>query len=199
MPRCRLTTLASSRFTSTRWSFATPHVGARFRSKRKRSSETCIKISVTESVLQRCERWLPGAVARRNAFDLERIFQTRHHLGDDIVRRDDEVKTACNQMNFGIDSRRCLDNLLSPFRVPRLPFPHSSHLHVRTHIHMPALHGVHGVSAAITLHPGHTFHVRHVVARHIHARHLELAFLILLIFGLLLRPSRRQQQCPAEK
>ena len=64
---------------------------------------------------------------------------------------------------------------------------------------MPALHGVHGVSAAITLHPSHTFHVRHVVARHIHARHLVLAFLILLIFSLILRPSRRQQQCPAEK
>src|ERR1700730_11208593 len=53
-----------------RGSLATTHAGAHFRSKRKSSAETCIKISVTESLLQRGERWLARAVARRDTFDL---------------------------------------------------------------------------------------------------------------------------------
>jgi hypothetical protein len=51
-------------------------------------------MSVTESFLQRCERGLAGAVAWRNVFDLERIFQSRYRLCDNIVRRDDKVETA---------------------------------------------------------------------------------------------------------
>src|SRR6267378_1851369 len=97
-----------------RRSLASSHVGARVRSKRESSAETCIKISVTENFLQRCERWLARAVARRNTFDLEAILQSRHYLRDNIVRGDDEVEAAGNQMNFRIDSCRCLDNLLNP-------------------------------------------------------------------------------------
>jgi hypothetical protein len=98
-----------------RWSLATSRVGAHSRSKRKSSAETCIKISVTESFDQRCEHWLARAVARRNAFDLERIFQSRHRLCDNIIRRDDKVEAAGDQMNFGIDSRRGLDNSFNPW------------------------------------------------------------------------------------
>jgi len=61
-----------------RWSFAAPHVRASFRFKRQSSAQTCIKMLITECLLQRCERWLAGAVARRNAFYLERIFQSRY-------------------------------------------------------------------------------------------------------------------------
>ena len=57
-----------------RRSLASSHGGARVRSKRESSAETCIKISVTESFLQRCERWLARTVARRNVFYLECIF-----------------------------------------------------------------------------------------------------------------------------
>jgi hypothetical protein len=45
-----------------RRSLAAPHVGARVRSKRWSSAETRIEISVTKSLLQRCERWLARAV-----------------------------------------------------------------------------------------------------------------------------------------
>ena len=90
------------------------HVGAHFRSERKSSAETCIKISITESVLQRRERWLARAVARCDAFDLVCIFQSRHRLCDNVIRRDDKVETAGNQTNFRIDGSRCLDNLFNP-------------------------------------------------------------------------------------
>src|SRR3954453_18602858 len=98
-----------------RRSFAAPPVGARVRCQRQRSSEACVKISVTEGLLQCRECWLARAMARRNAFDLEGIFQSRHCLCDNLVRRDDKVETAGNQMNFRIDSCSGLDNLLDPW------------------------------------------------------------------------------------
>jgi hypothetical protein len=58
-----------------RRSLASSHVGARVRSKRESSAETCIKISVTESFLQRCERWLARAVPRRNVSTLKVSFR----------------------------------------------------------------------------------------------------------------------------
>ena len=54
-------------------------------------------------------------MARRDVFDLECIFQSRHRLCNNIVRRDDKVETAGNQMNFRIDRSRCLDNPLNPW------------------------------------------------------------------------------------
>ena len=81
-----------------RRSLASSHVGARVRSKRESGAKTCIKISVTESFLQRGEHWLARAVARSNALDLERIFQSGHCLRDNIVRSDDEVEATGNQM-----------------------------------------------------------------------------------------------------
>src|SRR5205085_6713688 len=94
--------------------FATPRIGARVRAKRKRSAETRIKVPVTESFLQCRERWLAGAMPRRNIFDLEGIFQGPHCLCDNLVRGDDEMKAASDQMNLGIDSRRGLDNPFNP-------------------------------------------------------------------------------------
>ena len=103
-----------------RWSFATPHVRASFRSKRESSAETCIKILVTECFLQRCERWLAGAVARRNVFDLERIFQSRYRLCDNIVRRDDKVETAgAARKDFSITLIRQARCLLAVVLMPR--------------------------------------------------------------------------------
>src|ERR1700726_1916403 len=94
---------------------ASSHAGARVRSKRESRAETCIKIPVTKGFLQRRERWFARAVARSNALHLERILQSCHCLRDNIVRSDDEVEAAGNQMNSGIDSCRCLDNPFNPW------------------------------------------------------------------------------------
>ena len=89
------------------------HLGSRIRAERKSSAETSVKISVTETVLQCCESWFTRAVARRNAFDVECVSQICHHLSDDIVRGDDKVETASNELNFDVDSSRCLDDLFN--------------------------------------------------------------------------------------
>ena len=93
--------------------FAASHLGAIVRSKRKGSAETRIKISIAKSLLQRCERWLASAVARCDAFDFECIFESRHSLCDNLIRGDDKVEAAGNDMNLRIDSRRCLHNLVN--------------------------------------------------------------------------------------
>jgi hypothetical protein len=53
-------------------------------------------------------------MAGRNVLHLEGVLQRSHHLRDSVIRRDDKVKAARDQPDFGIDGRRRLDNLLDP-------------------------------------------------------------------------------------
>ena len=59
------------------------------------------------------------------------------------------------------------DYLVGFFLIAWLEIAQRGHLHVRAHIHMMALHGLHGVSASIVAHPGHVVHFRRTRVGHV--------------------------------
>src|SRR5580693_506027 len=65
------------------------------------------------------------------------------------------------------------DHLVGLFLIAWLQIAQRSHLHVRTHIHVPAFHGLHGVSAAVVAHPRHVAHFGRA-----HFGHVALALLL---------------------
>jgi hypothetical protein len=76
------------------------------------------------------------------------------------------------------------ENLIRLFLIAGLQIAQRGHLHVRAHIHVAVLHGMHGVSAAVVAHGGHVVHIgcSYVglgVGRHIHVRHGVFFFLLL--------------------
>src|SRR5258705_1494302 len=84
--------------------------GVRARPERKRGAETCVKVSISESLLQRREGGLACAMAGSDVLDFERVLERRHRLCDDVVWGEAEMEAADDQTNFRIDGHRRLDD-----------------------------------------------------------------------------------------
>jgi hypothetical protein len=66
---------------------------------------------IAESFLQRCKRWLSGAVTGGNVFDFEPLMQGDDNLLDVRVRCHNQVKATSDEVNTRIDGRRGFDDL----------------------------------------------------------------------------------------
>ena len=64
-------------------------------------------------------------------------------------------------------------DLLGLLGIARLRSAERGHMHVRTHVHVMAFHGMHGVHAGVRVFLGRLRrHLRHVVSGHAHALHV---------------------------